>query len=289
MSTTTFASDAKTESNIPIQIDEEELKRLNQEMIMSDLITPDKLYLDLILFKDYTVGALLSFLHEMKKTHSNDERFAIYKSLVDGLPEYQTRKFDDVAHYFPKFGVTTEQVKARIRDPEWTRFILHNAPVTPYIATLKSQIAVNVNHSAVKGKRDPIDLTINTYPLKLNTTDRHIVGLYFAQQLNVRVTVVYRDVTKLTLKDVIGYDELYTYFFADTFNHDCIRNAYTELKFIRKRLFVPKIFGEIYNKEMNTEKEEMLVASRLDILTLFTFFPTRLCSAVSPEELDIKK
>ena len=135
-----------------IHIDKAELDRLNQEMIVSDLITPDRLYVDLALIKDFNIGALLSFRDERKDTWKT-----LYQSIITALPEYQIRKFDDLAHYFPEFGLSNQTLRARIYDPEWAGHILHNAPITPFINTLRSQILVNVNHSAVIGKTDPID------------------------------------------------------------------------------------------------------------------------------------
>ena len=283
MSSTTLKSSDQEGDEPPLQIDEEELKRLNQEMIMSDLITPDKIYLDLALFKDFNIGALLSILREMRLTQPDVDRVALYKSIIMGLPEYQNRKFDDIAHHFPKFGVSTEDIHNRFRDPRWVKDILHNSPVTPFLETLRGQLAVNANHSTVSGKRDPVNLVINTYPLKLEEMDRHLVGLYFAQQFKVHVSVIYLDMKQVKLNDVVGYDEIYTYHFIDLFNSEEVREGYTALKFIRKRLFVPRLFGNKHTPGMNTEKEELITTSRCDILTMFKFVPVRLCSALSPE------
>lgn len=282
MSDTTHPQSDRPEEQ-KLDIDEKELERLNREMILSDLITPDKLYVDLVLVKDFNIGALLSFLHEMKTTRPDVDRGALYRSIIENLKSYQSRKFDDIAYHFPKFGLTTDDVRARLRDPKWSSYILHNSPITPYVDTLKGQLAVNANHSLVCGKKDHIDIVVNTYPLQLKGMDKHIVGLYFAQQFKVRVNVVYIDMTKITLDDVVGYDEIYTYYFKELFDHEDIRNGYTSLKFIRKRLFVPRIFGLKHTPTLDTEREELVVKSRCDILTMLEFFPAKLCSALMPE------
>ena len=277
------------EEQTTLTVDENEIKRLNYEMIMSDLITPDKLYLDLRLFKDYTIGALLSFLYEIRNTRSKSDIETLYRIIINGLPAYQDRKFDDVSHLFPGLGYTNEDIQKRLKDPKWSRYVLHNSPVTPFISTLRSQIEVNVNHSAVSGKKDQIDLVINTYPMTLSDMDRHIVGLYFAQNLKVRVTVIHLDMTKLKLDDVINYDEIYTYYLPELFSHKDIRDAYTTLRFIRKRLYVPRLFGNKYDSKMDTNREAMIIKSRCDVLTLFDYVHPRLCSAVSPEIDNHKK
>ena len=250
---------------------------------MSDLITPDKIYVDLMLFRDFNIGTLLSFLEEMKTTRPEVDRVSLYRYMLDNLPEYQDRKFDDMEHHFSKFGLTTKEIQHRLHDQEWSSRILHTSPITPYITTMKSQIAVNINHSNVAGKKNGIDFFVNTYPLKLDKQDQHIIGLFFAQELGVNVTVIYRNPKQFTLEEVIEYDEMYTYHLADLFNNEDISNGYTALKFISKRLFTPRLFGNKFIKSMHTEKEELIVKTRCDILTTFKFFHPRLCSAISPE------
>jgi hypothetical protein len=281
MSDSSFA-DVKQQKDTPIEIDEEELKRLNQEMIVSDLITPDRLYVDLALIKDFNIGALLSFRDEQKRTATAASHSALYQSMIAGIPAYQTRGFNDIAHYFPAFNLTNEAIIKRLHEPLWSGYILHNAPITPFINVLQAQIAVNVNHSAVISKRTEIELVINTYPLHLNQTNKNIVGLYFAQLLKVRVSVVCLDVTTFTLRDVINYDEIYTYYLDALFEHEDIRDGYTKLKFIRKRLFVPRIFGNVFKPKLDLEQEARIIKSRCDILTMFTYMPAKVCSAVYP-------
>ena len=286
MSNTTTASDTTTK---PLEIDEAELARLNNEMITSDLITPDRLLVDLMLVKDYNIATLLSFSYEWKKTRPEIDRAVLYDSLIKGLEAYQKREYDDIAGLFPKFGLTNEEIAVRRSDPNWSRYLIHTAPVTPFMDTLRGQIAVNVNHSAVIGKRDPIEITINTYPLQLPLIDQHIIGLYFSRSLQVQAKVIYLDMTKLSLSDVITYDEIYTYHFSELFSHEEIRLGYETLKFVRKRLFIPRLFGSEPDPKLTTEQQEILVKTRLDVLTQPKFFPVRLCSALSPETDTPKK
>jgi len=279
-----LASTPKTDDQTPkLDIDEDELARLNQEMITSDLITPDRMLVDLILIKDFTISTLLSFLYEWKTSRPNMDRGILYTKIIDGLEAYQNREFDDIAQLFPLFGLTNSDINQRKSDPLWARYILHNAPLTPFLKTLRSQIAVNVNHSAVISKRDPIEITINTYPLKLSPIDTNIVGLYFSKSMGVHVKVICLDMTKISLTDALFYDEIYTYYFAEFLSNDDIRSGYEALKFIRKRLFVPRLFGPSAMGMMSAEQQEVTIKTRFDILTQFQFFPVKLCSAMEPE------
>lgn len=281
MNAATPASDAAQKA--PPQINEAELLAINQRMIESDLITSDWIYADLALFKDYNIGTLLSFYDERKAQLPPEAARALYQSILDVLPDYQQRKFDDLAHYFPKFGLTNAEIQARRRDPKWAGRILHNSPITPFVRTMKAQILTNVNHSRVIGKLDEITVVINTYPLQLSDQNRAVIGIYFADLLKVRVTVKYLDPNTFTLADVIKYDEIYTYYFRELFSHEDILAGYTALKFVSKRLFVPRIFGDTIVVRMDTQREEMIVKTRCDILTQFQYMPSLLCSSVSPD------
>lgn len=274
---------SKTDGSVKdFDIDEQELEQLNQDMMLADLITPDRIYIDLALAKDFNIGTLLALRDERKTMLSVEAYSRLYQSILDGLPDYRDRKCDDIAHYFPAFGLTNKQIRERMNDPVWSSYILHNSPVTKFIQTMIEHTAINVNHSSVKCKKDDVHLFINTYPLRLNKIDESIVGLFFAELLKMRVTVQYLDVTKLRLQDVVGYDEIYTYYFKQMMDQEDIRNGYSTLKFIRKRLFVPKLFGETISATLIPEQEERIVKSRFDILTIFKFIPTHICSALLP-------
>lgn len=272
----------QTSSERPLQIDEEELKRLNHEMIMSDLITPDRLYMDLCLVKDFNIGALQSFRYERKPTIPAEAYSALYQSILDGLPAYQSRTFDDIPYYFPKFELTADQIKDRLHDPKWSSHILHDSPLTPFHKTIQAQILVNINHSKVAGKKDAVHLTINTYPIQLNHVNTNIVGMYFADLLKVEVYVVYWDLTKITLKDMLPFDEIYTYYYNLLFSHEDISAAYTNLKFITKRLFTPKILGTKVVPNVDIQRAENIIDSQCNVLTLFKFMSTKTVSAMSP-------
>ncbi len=264
-----------TESSSATTIDEAELKRINAEMIEGELITPDHIYLDLALFKDFIIGTLLHVLAERRVTMTPEAYTAFYhEALLAALPAWRERYFDDVAHSFPKFNLTTDAVRTRMADPAFARDIFYLSPVTQFVALIQAHIAINVNHSAVKGKRNPINLVINTYPLQLSAEDRHVVGIYFANLLRVNVTVILLDPTRVQLNDLVGYDEIYTAYFKQLFDHSpSLLEGFSALRFINKRLFVRRIFGDQYQPHCDITREMMVVKTRMDIMTQFTFVP----------------
>lgn len=265
-----------------IHVDDEEMKRFNEESITSNLITPDKIYVDLMLFKDINLSAVLSFLKDRWKTIPLEEYSSLYGQVLDKLPEYNERKFDDFAHIFPFMGVSNAQIKERQQDKSYASWILREAPSTRYVDFFQAQLAVNVNHSAVIGKRDPIEVTINTYPLQLSKEDELFVAVFFAEAFKIHARVIYLDMTTVRLNNIFQFEEMYTYYFHDLFKVEEIRDAYSALRFVKKRLYVPRLFGNNFEKNKPVEKEELYTKTHFDVLTNFEFVPAHIFSTPPP-------
>ena len=269
-------------------IDENELKRFNEEMVTSSLITPDKLYVDLALLKDFNIGVILSILYDRKPHMQVGEYAALYKQLIAELPKYAKRTCDDIEYLFPFLKINNTEFKERFTDPQYTSFILHNSPITRFQHVLTGQLLINTNHSAVVGKKTAINIDINTYPLKLTKYDEYIVGAFVSTLYSVNTTTQYMDLTKIDATHVSKYDEIYTYYLPELLAHQNIRHAYSSMKFIMKRLFVPRIFGKQHEKIQDPIKEELAVKTRMDIMTRLEFFDTEKCSAEIPVDISIK-
>ena len=263
-----------------INIDEETIKKINNEMLTSALITPDFLYIDLRLLKDYNIGCLLSFLKERQKSISAEEYQSLYNQILSSLDEYNQRKFDDINYYFPFMNVDNETFKKRLHDERCASFIFHHSPLTKFMNVLKSQIFVNVNHSAVKGKHDPIEITFNTYPLKLNTQDKSSIGTYISRLLGVNVHVLYLDINNLESVDFTKIDEFYLYYFKEFIETETVRNDFTNLKYLNKKLFVAKLLGNTHTDQKAILQDEHIIRTRMDICSNFQFLPAHIFSTV---------
>lgn len=266
-----------------LNIDENELKRFNEELINSNLITPDKIYVDLALLKDLNIGVILSILYDRKPSMRPDEYETLYRRLIAALPEYTKRSYDDIEHLFPFLNITNAEFRARFTAPEYASFIFHNAPMTKFRHILTGQLMVNVNHSAVSGKRSAIELTINTYPLQLSKSDEYLVGFFLAKTYSVNTCTQYINLKNLDASQVVKYDEIYTYYLPELLSSDSVRQAYSSMKCVMKRLFVPRIFGSTYRANWDVVKEELATKTRMDIMTRLDYFDTERCSPDIPE------
>jgi hypothetical protein len=264
-----------TEKPQTFDINEEELKKFNQDMIKSSLITPDQLYVELALLKDLTIGALLSFLKERKEIMTQEMYSSLYDKIIAKLPEYSARSIDDIEHFFPFMGVSTEQLKERLADKRYSAFIFHHAPATKFIDLLKAHLFVNVNHSAVIGKRDPIAITVNTYPLQLTKEDELITGVFLSTTLGINARVVYIELKDIRPETLLKFDEVYTYHLKELMDSEALKTAYSSMRFATKRLFVARLLGGKTDPSRNYDQEDLVARTRFDILTNFNFIPAR--------------
>ena len=265
-------------------IDRDRLDRINQSMILDSLITPDNIYLDLSMIRDFTVGAYLTVLLRKKDDILANAQYDLF---VKNIDVYRKRKFNDMKHYVPDIVVSTDEINDCLVDESAADTILALSPITAFMDTFMAQIAVNVNHSAVKHKFNPITVTINTYPLQVNTHSKDIIGSYMADTLGVNIVIVYKDPASFTKANALAYDEFYLMYLDRYLSVEEIRTAYSEMLFIDKRLYTPRIINTKYNGYMDTNKEFIIVANTLNILTNFEYIDISFVSANAPS-IEIK-
>lgn len=244
-----------------LKIDEDMLAQVNEKMIHDGMITPDTMYFDLGLFRDLVLGTLITLM-------SSKEQYAYFLSRIEA---YRDRAFDDIDHVFPELGISTEQMLARLHDPAWHGRIFKVSPVTNFVHTMRGQMAVNMNHSAVVGKRTPITFVVNTYPLTLNAVDHHIIGVFLSRTYGVDVKVVCIPTDQLTMSFLSQFDEFYVYHTQAFMANDEIHRSISELKFIDKRIFAARLYGHRYVAVKSQQHTDLQIMHLIDISTTFRF------------------
>lgn len=262
--------------------DPEELKAINDQMIQSQLITPDRLYVDLAIMRDFGIGAIMS--HAFEKGEQEARR--VYSHVFGNMKAYQRRYFFDPLHYFPECGMTRSQLTERLLDPKYSDHIFRAAPVTEFLALLGTHIAVNVNHSAVKGKTDkPITITLNTYPLTLSEETKKLIAVYLATTFGVEVRIWREDLSEISLKKIFAFDEYYLYYIKEFSHNQAIHKSLSDGEFSEKRIFGIPVCGYEVDKSRSDKslaQELLLVESRLNVLTLgYKHIPIEKCSPPS--------
>jgi hypothetical protein len=245
-----------------IKQDKDALDKFSEKMITGGLITPDNIYIDLQYFKDLKLGSLMSLLYKESKINDVSEKFNKIKL---NMQKYTERKTDDLSKYFD-IGYTNDDIDNHLNDPQYSDEIFMLSPATAFIHVLSCQTQVNVNHSAVIGKRDVITFTVNTYPLNLGNTPKRLLGDFINSVYYCNCNVIYKspsDIAK-TIKD---YDELYLFNLDKLSQIDLFQKQFSELTFLGKRIFAPALFKDEHSYKI----EESQVNGWLNLGCDFTY------------------
>lgn len=266
-------------------LSEDLIRQLSNDEITGSLITPDKIYLDVAMLKDLYIGTLLSFLYipysdELPKLREDEG----YQYLMSRLPEYRKRDFNDMLVCFPKYGITTEMVHERMYDPAHSDMIFACSPGSAFLRTLWSQLAINVNHSTVAGKREPIVLTVNTYPLKLNKENTDLLGAFIVAQFGVTVIPICISPETYPVDQFVKFDEYYIYHYKPFSDRKDIQQLFYKLLMLKKWLFVPRYFGYKFNPLLNLKNAITRDVSQISAAIQFKYLTMDLVSVPLPVE-----
>lgn len=232
------------------------LNNINQKMIEKDLWTPDNLYLEFSLCKDYTLGCVYYLL-------KHDPRFnkhpgVILKKINEKMSVWQDRVWDDFEWVYPNLPIKNKHIEALLADTSKHDEIFRISPNTVYYILLRDDLLANINHTHVRGDftriyidesqegrhfrtYKPISMTVNTYPIQLTKARQDMVGKYLAELYSVDVTIISRDPSMYGPSD-IWLKEIEQFYINKI-------GAWTKSDFIKK-----KIYESIGNVEQYLEK-----------------------------------
>lgn len=220
--------------------DQADIERFNRIIMENEIYTPSKLWLDLELIKDLSMGALMTLILE------KPNREELYNRFIAGVSTYRTRRHFNYHDYFKDIGISKIEIEDRLFDSSRAVDVFSAAPSTLFLDTLFSRdIVDNQKNSKMKGIVDDITVTINTYPLYgLNDTTKETIAKYFTEMFGVDVVVDVFRVDRMSVDDFLKYDLFYMYrWYRMTNENPAISQAFTDQKFADKKFIVPKLFG----------------------------------------------
>jgi len=262
-----------------------QIQDLNKNLVEEELFTPDRMYLDWNLFRDPIIGAAITLL----MTSPDQTQAALrFKKLSEKIKNYEARCFNDIAYYIPELNISAQDIQIRLFDPDYQEKIFFAAPFTVFIQTLKAQLNININHSIVKEKFqkivirpgqyrknfDPIRLVINTYPLTLQKRQMDLIGAFLVGNFKVDVDVICFDPKTIDVDLLLSMDEIYTTDITGLLANEPVSKAFTDLKFVAKRIYATRHLGYVREKglkERAVEAEFIRMRSTLDVLSKFAW------------------
>lgn len=256
----------------------------------NDLVTSDKYYLDLALLKDFNAGVFLYKLSQDVNL-TEEQKSGIYSYFIKNSVPYMKRVIDEIDCYLhPDFKLTQDEVLSMMRDPQYSETIFNHSPNTKLIHSLKSNIAINVNHSIVKDKYKkvkvskhsyvkksiPIWFYINTYPLTLSQYTLDIIANEFCNNFKVNVKFLNKPIFKLKHTEIDHIDEFYIYCLQDFQSNDYVNDQMLKGNFYQKRMFAAPFFkyelkNEFFEKQDKEYTTYQYIESRFSFITQFDF------------------
>lgn len=239
----------------------DEFAKYAEKTVLSELVLSDNYIIDLYLLKDIFLGAILLFI----KTDED------YQKMFKAIPEYSKRYYNDMNKCFPELKHLTKQVYDVLHsnDVKLHDQIFLRSPITTFVRTLQKQMLVNVNHSAVAGKRDKINFMINTYPLYLSNEAKAIIGRTLSNEYGVTVRVDRIDPAIVEVDFLKAYDEIYTFHIKELLANVHINAALSSGTFFDKKIFAAAVYGYKPVKE-DAERATTIIEGWISLLSQFT-------------------
>lgn len=268
--------------------DEKTLEAMNEKAIQNQFFTPDNVYIELGLFKDFSIGAVYM---EQIVLRDDEERFnAIQQKLLPLIRDYQKRVYDTVEPWFEHIGYLDSDVDELLSKKEFHDYIFMFSPATHFLGALVRHTARNQNHSRPAGKyskkkidashyvMEPVDITyrINTFPLTLSEGVMESLGRELGEAFGVNIAFMNKDPQTFDQSDWDEWMEKIDCFYLDSlgrfFRSEFNLTKQGEMQFAGCYFFARKRFERCVINIMKTEDFEhqvQMITSQLSVLCDF--------------------
>lgn len=255
-----------------LPFDEAKLQELNEKAIRSQLFTPDNLYIELGLIKDFSLGAI-NF--DVIVLQQDQEKYnALQPKILEIMEAYQTREYDTVEPYFESLGYNNEKIDAILNNTEYHDQLFTVSPVSNFFRYLSRHMLRNQNNSRPAKKytrKDigpkqfvieamPVTATINTYPLTISPGILQAVAVELGEALGVNIRFINKNPATFDKSDWDSWMESIDCFYIDNLTRfsdsDFVISMQHELQFVGSYWFVRKRFGR--------EREALMVGHSIE-------------------------
>ena len=201
-------------------------EEINEEVFKRDIFTGDKIYLDLRLFFDFTIGNLLQL-------NPNNRKY-----VIEQIFKYKIHKDIDIKSTFP--DIDTNETLLLENMKKHPNEIFLNSPMTLYYEIFKIDLNLIQNHLfALKGDKNVI-IDINTYPLKLHREILKFIKKLFIKEIpNIKINFIFLNLATTTQERKFRkYDNYFNYYFPEASKNLNIQNIFDKLKYKDKCFYI---------------------------------------------------
>lgn len=287
--------------------DETKLEEMNRKAIQNQFFTPDNIYLELGLFKDFSLGALY---FELLVQQKDEQKFnEVQKKVLPLIPEYQNRVYDTVEPYFDNIGYKDSDIDRILENSDYHDHIFLISPSTKFIQTIIKHMYRNQNHSAPANKYSKryidsshytleatdVSCRINTYPLTLSETTMKSLGEELGEALGVNIAFMNKNPSLFDAEDWQSWMKNTECFYLDIpgrFTQSvCVMEKQHDMEFSGRWIFSRKRFEKEFMEMMKYEDfdhQVHLYTSRLSIFCDFEWLKSSdICLVEEPEDVSM--
>lgn len=228
---------------------------LAEATIRDELITPDVIYIDLMMMRDIHLGSLVYLIAQAP----DDKQNTMWAHIIDRYQAYTQRTSMDIARVFPKLGITLKDVHDLWADhPELHDALVQISPETAYVRTIQAHLAINANHSRVEGKRNHVRGILNVYPMKLSPHLTEYIGKFYADLLSMDLDVVYIPYDQLSAEYLRGIDELNIFSLHELMHREDVRADMLDFKWHHKFVLNPALIHHDALTQLSQDEHQTL-------------------------------
>jgi hypothetical protein len=231
----------------------------NTEILKSSEFLKSSFYMDMRCFKDLYLGILMRHI----VTQEMYDKF--YEFVTSD--SYKNRIIDNKEVWFDKeaFGIFHDEINEILKQKELHDKIFLSSPNTKTISFIKNCITTSLEcHTIFSENNSKLELSFNTYPLKLSKKYKIILKALLDKNLQIESTVIYNTPSELASK-INKYDCLFIYDFEEILK----LNAFEDVKSENEAIQLSKL--HIFTYRLIHDRELLFSKTRDEIDKDFVF------------------
>lgn len=254
----------------------------------TEIYTADKIYMDINILRDINIGTLMCIALSDSAASGKE----MYDLIKQNYTEYTSRTTDRVLRDLFSHRLNSLQtIRSITINKNKHNLVLQLSPATKFIDYIFAHnLAVNINHYTanprhiyIDGKKSVrhIKLSINTFPFHVTGTMHRSIGEFLARRFGLEVELICEDISNMCINLVDSFDEFYVYDISRFLSNVRIQNRMTEMRYLEKRIYCPKLYPE----EISQDEIER-IEKWLNVLSTFKTFPVKVLESVDEQEAD---
>lgn len=270
--------------------DRDQLEALNAKTLQNEFFTPDDVYIELSLMKDFPIGVV--YADAMNKDETGALFREIQTAILPHIEQYQKRMYDTVTPFFGTLGYNDETIEHLLAGGVTHDHVFLVSPSTKFLYTLIRATARNQNHSGPANKFNkrslntnqyvldviPITYHFNTFPLTISSSILEKMATELGEALGVNIRFLNKDPSLFDEKDWDTWLKEIDCFYLDSFGR-FNRSAFllqkqSDMEFMGRYIFARKRFETrvmAANRNVDFDQQIQMITARQGMMCDFVW------------------